>query len=278
MKKIKLIGFLIIILWLFFAQNRELLSAFTFETVCQLPLTTFSDGSETFDIAFPPGGGITCDTITDCPKITLPANGTVFSVKVDIELSDPASEIGTPYIWVPMSNDDKLAQIKTSDGSLVRTFANSADGCIASAFDNPSRITVIPGGDVWVGNRDAASVTRLGIKSACIEDGNSDCYECKGTYSTCGTDVRGVTFDSEGNIWAGSNSSSCLVRLCGHSNCTDVNGTTGYNIGDKMDINSATASQINGVQVYGLIADIYGYVWAVGGVYINNLIFPHCSG
>jgi len=271
MKKIKLYGPLIVILGFFCLINPKPMSAFDFQTVCQLPLTTFSDGSSTYDISFPPGGGTTCSTIADCPSISIPAEAEIFSIKMDIELSDPNSEVGTPYIWVPMSNDNKLAQIKTSDGSLVHTFANSVDGCSASAFKNPSRITVIPGGDVWVGNRGAASVTRLGIKATCTEDGNSDCYECKGTYATCGNDVRGVTFDSEGNIWAGSYESNCLVRLCGHANCTDVNGITGYNIGDKMGINSAGGTQINGVSVYGLIADIYGYVWSVGGGFVSHV-------
>lgn len=272
MKKKIILGLLIIILGMSFIIIPKFINAFTFETVCQMPLTTFSDGNSTYDISFPPGGGTTCETITDCPQILLPDGGDVFSIKMDIELSDPASEIGTPYIWIPASSQHKLAQLKTSDGSLVHTFSNGNDNCNAAAFSNPSRITVIPGGDVWVGNRNAASVTRLGIKAGCTEDGNSDCYECKGTYPTCGTDVRGVTFDSEGNIWAGSNVNSCLVRLCGHSNCKDVNNTIGYSIGDKMDINAASATQINGVQVYGLIADIYGYVWAVGGAnvkYIN---------
>jgi hypothetical protein len=222
MKKIKLFKFLIIILGLFFAQNQELLGAFTFQTVCQPPLTRFSEGGSTFGISFPPGGGTTCDNIADCPKISIPEGSDIFSIKMDLELSDPASEIGTPYIWIPVSSQHKLAQLKTSDGSLVHIFSNSNDNCNPSAFSNPSRITVIPGGDVWVGNRNAASVTRLGIKIGCIEDGDSDCYECKGTYPTCGSDVRGVTFDSEGNIWAGGDGSSCLVRLCGHNNCVDV--------------------------------------------------------
>jgi len=263
MKKIKLTVFLIIILSLFFTIPRIIDAQFSITTVCQPPLTTFSNGNPTFDISFPPGGGTTCDTIADCPTVSLPVNATVYSMKVDMELSDPASEIGTPFIWIPATTQNKLIQLRTSDGSLVHVFRQGADNCTASDFIYPSRITVIPGGDVWVGNRSFSNnVTRLGKKIGCVGD---DCYECKGTYPTCGVESKGITFDVEGNIWAGSHSSSCLVRLCGRSSCTDVNGNAGYNIGDKMEIDSFGNIQIGGASAYGLIGDSYGNIWGVNG-------------
>ena len=137
MKNIKLFGFLMVIIGLFFMQSHKSLHAFDFTTVCQLPLTTFSDDSSTFDVSFPPGGGTTCVSIADCPKVSLPANGTVFSVKVDMELADPTSEIGTPYIWIPNTNSGSVAQLRTSNGELVKLYQNGVGDIIASAWASP---------------------------------------------------------------------------------------------------------------------------------------------
>lgn len=275
MKKIKLVGFLVIILGLFFAQNRELLGAFTFETICQSPLTTFSNSSETFEISFPPGGGTTCSTIADCPKISLPANGTVFSVKVDMELTDPASEIGTPYIWAPTVNGF-IEQVDTSDCSLVGIY---------TVGSSPSRTFVVPGGDVWVANRNSGNVTRLSPLTGdwpaggtcgdglcgldeniyiCPADCNGNvCGDGTGTCKNnvaCGTGTenceeykvvnsyatgggpRGVTGDINGNVWVGNYSSANVVKL---------NPTTG-----------AVMNTIGvGGGPYGLVGDQYGHIW-----------------
>jgi hypothetical protein len=56
------------------------------------------------------------------------------------------------FIWVPLSGIDKLVQISLEDGSIIATY---------DVGDDPSRLTVIPGGDVWVANRGSANVTRL---------------------------------------------------------------------------------------------------------------------
>ncbi|MCK5591236.1 MAG: hypothetical protein KAI72_04700, partial [Candidatus Pacebacteria bacterium] len=240
MKKTKLLGSLIIILGLFLAQNQELLHAFNFVTVCQSPLTTFHDGNPTYDISFPPGGGTTCDTIADCPEITLPANGTVYSVKVEMELSDPASEIGTPYIWIPNSNSNTLVQMRTKDmgsgvsGSIVQTFTGGVCN-----FSNPSRITVIPGGDVWVANRDNSSVTRLGLVNPAVSMEN---YECKDNY-TVGSGPRGVTFDLNGKIWAGGTGDANMYKF-------NPDGTV---------LTGPIA--IGATRSYGMIGDALGFIW-----------------
>ena len=223
MAKIKLLGFLIIIFGLFFTIPRVMDAQFPIVTECQPPLTEFSDGNSTFEVSFPPGGGTTCDTLTDCPTISLPASATVFSVKVDMELSDPASEIGTPYIWVPLSATNGLVQIRTSDGSFVSKFTNAnISDCAADcdtndpdwavrdaslcSFSNPSRITVMPGADVWVANRGSSVVTKVGLVDP---DASMEEYECKLSQNV-GWDSRGITFDSQGNIWIGNSGSNKL--------------------------------------------------------------------
>ncbi len=279
MKKIKSMGFLIIILGLFLAAPRMMDAQFPITTVCQPPLTTFSDGSATFDISFPPGGGTTCDTVADCPTISLPAGATVFSVKVDMKLSDPASEIGTPYLWVPISvANGYIAQIDTKDGF-------EAEIARYKVGNNPSRTFVIPGGDVWVANRDSGNVTKLSpltgdqpIGGTCGDglcgkdetiyscpadcngnicgDGIGTCknniacgigtencreYKVVDSYPT-GAGPRGVTGDINGNVWVANRFSSNVVKL---------NPATG----------AVSSTVVTGGEPYGLIADQFGYVW-----------------
>ena len=245
MKKIKFLGLLIIIFGLFFAVPYIINAQFNFATVCQSPLTTFSDGSSTFDISFPPGGGTTCDTIADCPTFTIPNGATIFSIKVDMELTDLDSEIGTPYIWVPKTGSNQLVQIRTIDCSIVKIFNNGADNCNGSTFSSPSRITVIPGGDVWVDNRANTKVTRLGLINP---DVSMEDYECKDSYDVSGgggTNGGGITFDVSGNIWVGNYHDTFVHKF-------KPNGSYAWPAPNKINTNHS---------IYGMIGDPYGHVW-----------------
>ncbi len=268
MKKNKFIGFLIIASGLFFAQSQELLGAFTFQSVCQPPLRSFSSGGSTFNISFPPGGGTTCETIDDCPAIKVPDGATIYSIKVDMELTDPSKEVGTPYVWVPVSegaDKDHIKQISAADCSIIESYPTG---------DNPSRTFVIPGGDVWVANRDSGNVTKLspltGNKPAgltcgdnncgtdetlysCPEDcngnkcgpaGNQDCrkYMVAGNYAT-GGGPRGVTGDIGGAVWVGNYNSGTVSKL------DPVTGA-------KLIEDIAT-----GGGPYGAIGDPFGHIW-----------------
>ena len=269
MNKKKLLGFSIIILALFSALPKLMDAAFVIVTTCQPPMTTFSDGNPTFEISFPPGGGTTCDTIADCPKISLPANGTVFSVKLDMEITNPASEIGTPYVWVPVSegaDKDHIKQIDSSDCSIIESYPTG---------DNPSRTFVIPGGDVWVANRDSGNVTKLSPLAgdqpaggtcedglcgtdediySCPADcsgsicgllGTQDCrkYEVAGNYAT-GGGPRGITGDISGNVWVGNRDGWSISKL---------DSATGAKL--IADIAVAGGS-------YGIVGDPYGHIWS----------------
>lgn len=283
MKKIKLIGYLIISLGLSLAIIPKLTDAFPFQAVCQQPLTKFSNDSSTFDVSFPPGGGTTCDTFPpadpNCPTIMLPAKGTVFSVKVD--MVSKGKEIGTPYIWVPISTSPigYISQIDTRDGF-------EAEIARYKVGNNPSRTFVIPGGDVWVANRNSGNVTKLSpltgnkpIRGTC-KDGlcgadetiyscSADCAgnKCGNGTGTCKNNVacgsgtenckeykvvdsyptgggpRGVTGDINGNVWVGNYNDGTIVKL---------NPTSGAILQPPTTV---------GGNPYGLIADQFGYVW-----------------
>jgi len=258
--------------------------AFQFQSVCQLPSNKFSDDKTTADVKFPAGGGTTCTAkVPDCPKIALPKNSTVYTIKMQMELKDPASDIGTPYIWVPVSiAAGQVVQIDTRDG-FEQIIARYNVG------NNPSRIYVIPGSDVWVGNRDGGGVTKLspltgngpdaaaggtcgngtcgkdetiysckadctGIKcgdgtgtcsgGAACTNGNNDCREYKVVGNyATGPGPRGVTGDINGTVWVGNYGNGTLVTL---------NPDTGLVFGGSVSV---------GGNPYGIIADQYGYVW-----------------
>ncbi len=194
-------------------------------------LTTFSDGVSSKTLTIPFGGGT-----FEAAKIKLPMGSKICSASTTIDKTGAGA--GTPYIWIPLSATNRLVQIKTSDGTIVHTFSNGADNCGGSAFNDPSRITVLPGAAVWVANRGNGAVTRLGLKTGCTGD---DCYECKGTYSDIGDGPRGATYDRDGNIWVGANTND---KICKYKS-------------DGTLISCANS----GCRTYGMIGDTAGNVW-----------------
>ena len=197
------------------------------------PLENFADGSKSK--TFSAAGGL-----IEGPHFKLPTNSTICFAKLKIDFTGGTiAGIFTPYVWIPVSGANQLVQIKTSDGSIVHTFSNGNRNCGSNAFSNPSRITTIPGGDIWVANRNNGTVTRLGRISGCSGD---DCYECKGTYGDVGDGPRGVTYDSQGNVWVGAyNTENICV----------------YNSNGSL----ITCNNSSGCKTYGMIGDRSGNVW-----------------
>jgi len=215
------------------------LGIISFVTANPDTLNTFSDGSFTKTVTLMPG-----EPNTEA-KITLPVGATVTYGKVCLP-SGVSSSASTPYIWVPLSGINQLVQIDTSTGNIIHTFSNGNDNCAANAFDNPSRITYSPpDGDVWVANRadgdvNNASVTRLGLNGA-------GGYECKDTYYDIGPAAgdnlgpRGVTFDSNSDVWVGDYGTD---KICKYQ----PDGTL-------------ITCKNSGCRTYGMIGDSSGNVW-----------------
>ncbi|MBU4000227.1 hypothetical protein KKG29_03595, partial [Patescibacteria group bacterium] len=248
-----------ILIFFFFTALFLVLSSNAYARIDDCSTTTFSDGSPSETLIFPAGGGTNTDA-----KITLPKGATITSATVNLA---PKDVIGTPYIWVPLTESNQLVQIKTSDGSFVSRFkrdgntddctancaTNSptwtprspASNCSANAFSNPSRITTIPGGDVWAADRVGSYVTRLGKVTGCAGD---NCYECKGSYLV-GSNPKGVTIDSEGNIWVGDNGDTYVWKF-------NPDGTYAWSGTHYVDI---------GYPTYGMMADSKGNIWISTG-------------
>lgn len=225
-------------------------NVFALHTCTGPPLPTFSDGSTSKTVTIPAGGGT-----VEAAKIRLPLGSTIVPPPCSAELTigqAVGAAGGTPFIWVPLSGNNQLVQIKTSDGTIVHTFSNGADNCASTAFSDPSRITVLPGAAVWVANRSGGSVTRLGLKTSCTGD---NCYECKGTYSDIGDGPRGATYDKDGNIWVGAYDNN---KICKY----------------KSDGTLITCKN-SGCRTYGMIGDISGNVWVSDR---PNARLCQCSG
>lgn len=269
---------------LFFAANGQFISAFDFQEVCQPPLKTFlngesSTGYQTIDVIFPPGGGVTCFTAEPCPLISIPAEATIYSVTLDIELTDPDVEIKTPYIWIPMTyfpdgvtGNNRLKQISTADCSLIETY---------NVTPTPSRTYVIPGGDVWVASLEGTDVTKLsplrgrgpvegycgdlvcGLDedlyycpddcsgNICGSTGTEDCrkYEVVGTFTVAtNPGVKGLTGTPDmtgattGFVWTG--------------NCADRDVATLNYDGVRTSPDVST-----GGCPFGAVADYFDHIW-----------------
>ncbi|MDP3057666.1 MAG: hypothetical protein Q8N37_04090 [bacterium] len=208
--------------------------------------TKFSNGNTTMPLVFPAGGGYNNEA-----KISLPMSATITTTTVDLV---PKTLIKTPYIWVPNSGSNTIAQIRTTDGTLVKLYTNSTPGFDPASFNDPSRITLIPGGDVWVANRGNAYITWLEPKN----DGTGE-YKYGGQVNTGATLNRGLTFDRYGNIWTGTAGVGAVA-------CPSGVGT-----GDRLHVVCTSAScggkgtklaSLCPAYSYGMIGDKYGIVWS----------------
>ena len=282
MKKIKILKYAIILSVLFFAYNTNFINAFSTTAVCQAPGIEFSNGDISFDVTFPPGGGTTCLTTGECPKIKVPAGSTIYSLKVRLRLTDPSAEIKTPYIWVPIyvtSNElfyeNKIKQIDTRDCSVIETY---------NVVDGPDRTHVIPGGATWVASwagqsRVSKLVPLRGTGVAGEDCGNNvcgtdedmyfcpgDCYgnicgpagnqDCRkyevlaGDFQTAPDNValgiRGLAGDIERNVWTGNCADGTISKLDGQSWPT-----------------SELYTRFVGGCPGGLVGDSFGHIWIV---------------
>lgn len=184
----------------------------------------FSDGTTSKELVFPPGGGTNMTS-----SVSLPIGATLSECKVDLT---PQNLIKTPYIWIPHTSAAEVIQLRTKDGSEVARYPT---------VSNPSRVTVMPGGDTWVASRTSSGVTQLSPIG-----GASELYTVTGTYSTSGQ-AKGITFDNKGNIWVGDYNSSSVWKFANPGFAsTSITNPTAY------------------PYVYGAIGDAYGYVSFIG--------------
>ncbi len=200
---------------------------------------------------FPAGGGYNNDA-----KVSLPMKARISAATVDFV---PQNITGTPYIWIPNSGSGTVAQLRTKNGTLVKLYQNNVGGFPGDAFSlsnsGISRVTVIPGGDVYIANRGNQYITRLKPKAAPSEE-----YEYGGRLDMGAPWTRAVTFDKKGNVWG---------ATCGNGGNDRIKVFCGSGAGCGA-FNTELASLTNGKCHYGAIADKYGFTWTVGSAEIRS--------
>lgn len=214
--------------------------------------TVFSDGLAVKPLTFPAGGGYNNEA-----KVSLPMSATITTTTVDLV---PKTIIKTPYIWIPNTVSGTVAQLRTKDGTLVKLYQDGADGIpggsLVGGAAGISRITVIPGGDVYIANRASQYIIRLKPKAAPSEE-----YEYGGRLDMGLPWIRAVTFDKRGYVWGatcGNAAGTDRVRVF----CGSGTGCGGYD--------TILATLVNGKCHYGAIADKYGFTWTVGSAEIRS--------
>lgn len=169
-----------------------------------------------------------------------------------------------PFIWVANSAEHTISKLDTATGTELGRYKTGPDG---TARD-PSRTTVDLDGNVWVGNRAANTVTKVGLLEAgnCIDrnanstietstgggdvkawtiglDPADECILFQVTLPGPASSVRAVAVDGNNDVWAGLNNGGWFYKL---------DGATGAIL---QSFQNATN------QAYGAVVDPEGNLW-----------------
>jgi streptogramin lyase len=180
-----------------------------------------------------------------------------------------------PYIWVANSGENTISKLDTNTGAELGRYRTAPDGVSA----NPSRTTVDQDGNVWVGNRDGNTITKVGLKEfgQCIDRNGNGVIDT----SAGDTDVKGWT--GPGLTGAADECILQHVALSADGVTTpndirtvaiDPNNNVlvgGYNQRSIFKVNSATGAILAAVEpaveasqsLYGGVVDKQGNLWSM---------------
>lgn len=186
-----------------------------------------------------------------------------------------------PFIWVANSDDGTVSKLDTNTGTELARYRSAPDGI----GRNPSRTTVDQDGNVWVGNRNSNTITKIGLLEAgnCVDRNGNGVIETStggtdvkawpssgpadecilmnvvlGTATGNNNNVRAVAIDADNNVFAG---------MSAGSNVYHVNGATG------AVIQTFTQPFGGNYPSYGAVVDPNGNLWiAADG---NNAVVKH---
>ncbi|TGO03394.1 hypothetical protein PN36_07065 [Candidatus Thiomargarita nelsonii] len=174
-----------------------------------------------------------------------------------------------PFIWIANSAENTVSKINTETGCELGRYRTGPGTDLGEpstgvpSAENPSRTTVDINGDVWVGNRQSNTATKIALTATdtngdgtitTSQDTNGNCLIESSEVLAWGTDEavllridvdlgpRALAIDADNNVWIGG-SSGKTMRL--------YNGTTGALI---------KAISI-GRSCYGALIDSNGTLW-----------------
>lgn len=206
-------------------------------------------------------------------KVGIVTSGNTLRLPLGTEIVD----VTFPYIWVANSGEGTISKLRVSDGAeLGRYRTGPGNG-------NPSRTTVDQDGNVWVGNRNNNTITKVGLLEfgQCVDrngdgaittsTGGTDVKDWSGTFGdglgatnaadecillhvaltapgvTTPFDIRTVAIDPQNNVFVGGFSQSSLFK---------VDGRTGA-------ILKAVDSPLMLQSHYGGVVDKAGNLWSM---------------
>lgn len=167
-----------------------------------------------------------------------------------------ASSSTFPFIWVANSSEGTISKLDTTTGQELGRYRTAPD----SAPKNPSRTTVDQDGNVWVGNRNSNTVTKVGLLEAgnCIDRNLNGTIETStgkfdvkswpagGPNDECillhvtlpkSANIRMVAVDPNNDIYAGGSSNGWFYHIDGETGALllDRNNPRGINYGGVVD-------------------------------------------
>jgi streptogramin lyase len=182
------------------------------------------------------------------------------------------SNLTFPYIWVANSDEGTISKLNVNTGAELGRYRTGP------IFGNPSRTTVDQDGNVWVGNRNNNTITKIGLEELgqCVDrngngvvDTSSGKTDVKAWTGTLGAgiggaqdecvlahvsmqvagfatpnDIRLIAIDPSNNLFVGGNSAATIFK---------VNGATGQII---KAMNTARPH-------YGGLVDKLGNLWSI---------------
>ncbi|MEN8219058.1 MAG: Calx-beta domain-containing protein [Pseudomonadota bacterium] len=165
-----------------------------------------------------------------------------------------------PFIWVANSGESTVSKINTETGCELGRYRTGP------GTENPSRTTVDINGDLWVGNRDSDTATKIALTPTdtngdgtitTSQDTNGNCLIESSEVLAWGTDEavllrinvdagpRAVAIDANNNVWIG--------------------GYSGRNMGYYNGETGALIKNIHlGYGCYGALIDSHGTLWIAG--------------
>ncbi|NTU98479.1 hypothetical protein HGA64_00515 [Candidatus Falkowbacteria bacterium] len=260
---------------------------------------TWTIKTEPYDLAGSNGDAVVYDNNNNPGSATAMPGGTYIKIQ---------GIMPTPYIWVAQSTANTIKKIRAFTGNR-RSCSRDIFGNVTCYYDgtietrgqdlgtypldnpatapveglNPSRTAVnAETGDVWVGGRDSASITKLDNQGNIL----------KACPAPAGT--RGVAIAQNGDVWVGGSASDQLWRIPGDdTNCAPIVTISGlgsvYGLAIDSDDNvwSANAAHTAMIKsdtvsntvvsvhpatwVYGITVDPFGNAW--GGGYQSGGFF-----
>lgn len=181
-----------------------------------------------------------------------------------------------PYIWIANSGEDTISKLNVETGEELGRYKT---GPGENQWYDPSRTTVDQDGNVWVGNRNGKTVTKVGLLEwdQCIDRNGNGVIDT----STGATDVKDWNGTDEDGLGITNAQDECILQHV----IMDLNGTVanyirlvaitpnnnvfvgGSGSNNLFKIDNQTGAIIKVVPTldnhYGGVVDKYGNLWSM---------------